>query len=270
MGVLPCACRHRAPSIRGWCLAASSWGRSGNAGESLRRCARGGTCSTVPAATTTATVLHVKRDAAERIAATHGRNVSHEDAQNVINQFLRKLAECPACEDSGLVILSPRCTGRRNGVGRRAPGSVSIDADAAPQTCPLCGGGHGDSDGSSGAAGGSPPTSRAHRTLPPTRPGAMSTVAGISSSPSRGAGLSHHTGDPHRSNGSVSASERANERTANERTVRAWEVDLRRGDHDDRLRAGDDGLEAHLDVQVVAKHGRRRPEDRLATQRCPR
>ena len=90
-------------------------------------------------------MLGVKRDAAERIAATHGRDVSHEDAQNVINMFLRKLAECPACEDSGLVSYhrGARIAGEGADGG---PGFVTVDADAAPQTCPLCGGGHGDSE----------------------------------------------------------------------------------------------------------------------------
>ena len=44
------------------------------------------------------------------------------------------------------------------------------------------------------------------------------------------------------------------------------ELDLGRRDQDDALRASDDRLEAHLDVQVVAQQGRCRPEDDLASQ----
>ena len=44
------------------------------------------------------------------------------------------------------------------------------------------------------------------------------------------------------------------------------EVDLGRRDQNDALCASDGGLEAHLVVQVVAEHRRRRPEDHLSSK----
>ena len=125
-----------------------------------------------------ATVLGVKRDAAERIAATHGRDVSHEDAQNVINMFLRKLAECPACEDSGLVSYhrGARIAGegadggpgssRSTPTPRRRPARCAVGATATRS-------------GSGGTVGGSLDESCAPD-APASESGAMSTVAGTS------------------------------------------------------------------------------------------
>ena len=78
-----------------------------------------------------------------RLAAAQADELSLQDAQKVVGEFLRPLAECPACEDSSEVIYrrGTELTGRGP---HRDDEKVTLEpGESGP--CPLCrGAGRGD------------------------------------------------------------------------------------------------------------------------------
>lgn len=79
----------------------------------------------------------MKRDTATRLAAAEADELSLEDAERVIQTFLRRLTQCPACEDGGRV----RYGRSVNVVGRGIRGDETFQIDRGTEgNCPICGG----------------------------------------------------------------------------------------------------------------------------------
>jgi hypothetical protein len=85
------------------------------------------------------TVQDVKRDTAERLAATIVPGVSVEDAQAIIQEFLTQLARCPVCDGTGMFTFASDVK-----IDARDPtGHPLVDARVDKGTttsCPCCGG----------------------------------------------------------------------------------------------------------------------------------
>jgi hypothetical protein len=81
----------------------------------------------------------MKRDLAERIAATTVEGVTFDQAREIIGAFLTEIARCPVCDGSGEITfardvqISTTEPGRASGDGRRYIEKGTVGS------CPLCG-----------------------------------------------------------------------------------------------------------------------------------
>lgn len=94
-------------------------------------------------------LIPMKREIAERLAATAVEGVTVKDAQTIIETFLTELASCPVCDGSGRTtfvhgvdIAAAEQSGKQLGIVNVLPGTEG--------SCPRCGSykaednGHGD------------------------------------------------------------------------------------------------------------------------------
>jgi hypothetical protein len=86
-----------------------------------------------------ATVRAMKRDTAERLAATQVEGLTVDDARKVIAVFLRELARCPVCDGSGSFVFGRDVVVETTeDDGRRGRAEQYVAAGTAG-SCPCCG-----------------------------------------------------------------------------------------------------------------------------------
>jgi len=84
------------------------------------------------------TVVAMKSDIATRLASTVVAGVSVDDADAIIREFLVQISRCPACDDTGSLIVACEVSFPTKLHGEAVLGAY-IEA-GTPGPCPRCGG----------------------------------------------------------------------------------------------------------------------------------